>query len=333
MGGRLMHKDQEKPFIKSPFIHETLKVIDNLRRKERDFGIPSCMLLTGESGSGKSELAKYYLKSNPIIEKPERTRIQVLHFELKSVSTPRDLLISLLVAIGDPQLGRNARNQDDLFERLIGLIKVVGLELLILDEIQVIIERRSQQVLTGIADLFKDLIKNAKIPIIFIGMPWSKYLFSSNRQLARRVKYRYQFPVFRVSNKTERDDYRIFLKLLANSYGLLLQLQDLELTYRVFAATDGVLSSTVDLVSDACILSKMDNEPMDVSLLAKTMRSYGVPDLENPFLMNLENLSIRELIEHSDWEFNARANKNAHIEGKYATYGISTNGKLFSKTA
>lgn len=328
-----MQNELEKPFIKSPFVNQILSMLDNLRQKNRDFGVASCMLLTGESGSGKSELARYYLKSNPIIEEPERTKIPVLHFELKSVSTPRDLLISLLIAIGDPQNGKNARNQDDLFERLVVLIRGVGLELLILDEIQVIIERRSQQVLTGIADLFKDLIKNTNIPIVFVGMPWSKYLLSANRQLERRVKYRYQFPVFRVSNQSERDDYRKFLKLLANSYKMDLVLEKLEITYRIFAATDGVVSSTVELVSDACILSRMNNEPMELSLLAKTMESYGVPDSENPFLVDIKNLIIKELVKHSDWKFNSRANKNAHIEGEYCLFGISADGKLFSKVA
>lgn len=322
-----------KPFIKSPFVDQMLKLFDSLRLKNREYGVASCMLLTGESGSGKSELAKYYLRNNPVVEEEERTRIPVLHFELKSVSTPRDLLISLLVAIGDPQNGKNARNQDDLFERLVLLTKVVGLELLILDEVQVIIERRSQQVLTGIADLFKDLIKNTNIPIVFVGMPWSRYLINVNRQLERRVKYRYQFPVFRVSSKTERDDYRKFLKLLARSYDLNIALETLETTYRIFAATEGVISNTVELISDASIFAKMNNVNMDVHLLAKTMSSYGVPDSENPFLIDIRAIVIKELINHSDWQFNSRANRNAHIEGEYCLFCISSEGQIVSKVA
>ena len=296
-----------KPFIKSPFVEQILKLFDSLRQKNEGYGVASCMLLTGESGSGKSELAKYYLNNNPVIEEEERTRIPVLHFELKSVSTPRDLLISLLVAIGDPQKGKNARNQDELFGRLVGLIKVVGMELLILDEIQVIIERRSQQVLTGIADLFKDLIKNTEIPIVFVGMPWSRYLINANRQLERRVKYRYQFPVFRVSSKSERDDYRRFLKLLARSYELDITLESLETTYRVFAATEGIVSNTVELVSDASILAKMNNENMDTLLLAKTMRSYGVPDSENPFLIDIKAILIVSVIKSTSIFFASNA--------------------------
>ena len=207
------------------------------------------------------------------------------------------------------------------------------MELLILDEIQVIIERRSQQVLTGIADLFKDLIKNTEIPIVFVGMPWSRYLINANRQLERRVKYRYQFPVFRVSSKSERDDYRRFLKLLARSYELDITLESLETTYRVFAATEGIVSNTVELVSDASILAKMNNENMDTLLLAKTMRSYGVPDSENPFLIDIKAILIKELVKHSDWQFNARANKNAHVEGEYCLFEISAEGKLISHVA
>src|SRR5690606_18833790 len=137
---------------------------DLLREKKSRFGVASSLLLTGESGSGKSELAKYYVKNNPPVEQSERTFIPVLHFELKSVDSPEEFLKALLVALGDPQQGMGAKNKTDLYKRLVLLLGVTGVELLILDEIQVIIEKRSAKVITGIADLFKDLIKDAAIP-------------------------------------------------------------------------------------------------------------------------------------------------------------------------
>ena len=192
----------EHPYIKNPFIEKMISLFDTLRNKKKRYGIASCLLLTGESGSGKSQLAKYYLKKNPRIECDDRTHIPVLHFELKSISTPLEFLRQLLIAVGDPQQGLGARNQSELYTRVVTLVKVTGIELLILDEIQVIIERRSAKVITGIADLFKDLIKDTKIPIVFMGMPWSEYLFDSNQQLKRRIAYRYMIPPYRIAQKT-----------------------------------------------------------------------------------------------------------------------------------
>jgi GTPase SAR1 family protein len=119
----MLSKAIERPFIKNPFISDMINLFDSLRYKKSTFGVASCLLLTGESGSGKSELAKYYVKNNPIKELPEGIHIPVLHFQLTSISTPKGFIRELLVAIGDPQLGRGVMTQAELYKRLVILIK------------------------------------------------------------------------------------------------------------------------------------------------------------------------------------------------------------------
>jgi hypothetical protein len=310
-----------------------INLFDALREKKLRFDVASCVLLTGESGSGKSAIAKYYVKNNPVIEQNERTYIPVLHFELKAISTPLEFLRALLIAVGDPQQGMGAKNAGELYQRLLILIKAVGLELLILDEIQVIIERRSAKVVTGIADLFKDLIKDTKIPIVFMGMPWSKYLVDSNPQLKRRIIYRRAIPPFRISQKSERDEYRRLLKMFSDSYSISneIKLEELSVAYRMFSATSGNLSTTAELIGDAYILSSMEGKSLDLQTFADVMSGYGVADSENPFLLPIEKLELRELITHSDWYFGYRANKNSIVDAEYIVYGIAPNKNLYKK--
>jgi hypothetical protein len=324
-----------RPFIKSPFITDMINLFDTLRHKKRHFNVASCLLLTGESGSGKSALAQYYVKNNPVVEQNERTHIPVFHFELRAISTPQDFLRALLVAIGDPQQGMGAKNKNELYDRLVLLIRSTGLELLILDELQVIMERRSAKVVTGIADIFKDLIKDTNIPIVFMGMPWSKYLVDSNPQLKRRIIYRREIPPFRISRKSELDEYRRLLKILSDAYHISneIKLEEISVTYRIFAATNGNLSATAELIGDAYMLSKMKDAAVDFQIFADVMSSYGVADNENPFLLPLEKLELRELIVHSDWYFGYRANKNSIIEAEYAVYGIAKNNNLYTKNS
>ena len=322
----------DAPFIKSPFLSSMLNLFDSLRYKKEHFDVASCLLLTGESGSGKSSLAEYYVKNNPAVEEEERTYIPVFHFEIKAISTPQEFIRSLLIALGDPQQGNGARNYGELYNRLIALIKIVGVELLILDEIQVIIERRSAKVLTGIADIFKDLIKNTKIPIVFMGMPWIKYLIDSNEQLKRRISYRHTIPPYRISKKNWRDDYRRLLKLLGDAYQISgkIQLEELSTTYRFFTATSGNLSSTSVLIRDAYMMSEMEGRSIDLSLFAEVVRGYGFEDECNQFLLPLDKLELRELIHSSDWNFGYRANKNAIIDAEYALYGITSDRRLIT---
>jgi Bacterial TniB protein len=313
-----------KPFITNPFITNIINLFDLLRNKRTQFGITSCLLLTGESGSGKSELAKYYCKNNPIFERNGSHFVPVLHYELRSISSPKDFLRGLLIAVGDPQQGQGARNQTELYDRLITLLKTTNIELIILDEIQVIIERRSAKVITGIADLFKDLIEDAKIPIVFMGMPWSRYLIDSNKQLAGRISYRYTIPPYKISDKEERKNYRRLLKLLAGEYGIeKIKLHDQSTTLRMFAATSGNLRATSNLVRDSYALSIIDNKDIDLSLLSETIKNYGVPDDRNPFILPVEKLELHELITHSDWQFGQQANKNSIIQAGYITLGVT----------
>ncbi|WP_108126756.1 TniB family NTP-binding protein [Saccharospirillum mangrovi] len=312
-----------------------LELFDLLRDKKRQYNVASCLLLTGESGSGKSAIAKHYLEKNPIVEEKDRKHIPVLHYELRTISTPQEFIRSLLIAVGDPQQGQNARNYSTLYDRLLVLLKVTGVELLILDEVQVIIERRSAKVVTGIADLFKDLIKDTQIPIVFMGMPWSSHLVDSNQQLKGRISYRFSIPPYRISSKPFRDDYRRLLMMLSNAYEFdkKIALEETSISLRIFCATSGNLRATANLFRDALIMSEMKNISVDLNLLSEVMELYGVPPEENPFLLDLEKLELRELVTHSSWNFGSKANKNSIIEAGYVVYGITKDNRVFLLTS
>ena len=108
-----------------------------------------------------------------------------------------------------------------------------------------------------------------------------------------------------------------------------MKLEEIHTTYRIFAATNGNLSATVNLISDVYMLSRMEKKPINLNLFSDVLSSYGVDDRENSFLLSLDQLELHELIIHSDWRFGYRANKNSIISAEYATYGISTGGKVY----
>ncbi|MDB6060055.1 MAG: hypothetical protein JWM78_158 [Verrucomicrobiaceae bacterium] len=321
-----------KPFVYFPRINELFSLFDLLRDQNIRHDAVSCALITGESGSGKSEIASRYVLKNPVVEEEERTFKPVVWYELKSVSNRKDFIIKLLIAIGDPQLGRGAKNEGELYDRLILQCRVIGLELLILDEIQVIIERRSQSVISVLADLFKDLIKDLGIPIVFMGMPWSRHLIDSNKQLRGRISYRHVIPSFRVSMPEYLNEFRKLLKKLSDHYQLSedvgIYKQDMAL--KIFSFSSGNLRDTVILVRDAYTQSCRDGKAVSSATFKKVLRGYGVPDEQNQFIQQLERLQFRELVCHSDWNFGARTKENSIVDGKYVTFGVSTDRKIYS---
>ena len=70
----------------------------------------------------------------------------------------KDLFVQLLIAIKDLQKGTGGSNVNDLLGRFVTIAKEVRLELIILDDIQTVIQRRSYSVLAGIGDKLKELI-------------------------------------------------------------------------------------------------------------------------------------------------------------------------------
>lgn len=303
--------------------------LDDFRRKQREFGFASCALITGESGSGKSYLAKHYLKKNPPIITDTQTIQPVIHVELKAVSTPRHCLSLLLQAVNDPQMGEHG-TQAHLHDRLMRLLKTTQNELLIIDEIQVIFEDRSKQVLSGIADVFKDIIKDSGVCVVLQGMPWSKYLLDSNTQLKERVPYRWTMPTYLISNQERFNDYRRLLVSLTNAHNLStsLDFKSVEVSRRFFAATAGNLRRTANIFIEASIASIQENRAVDLELLAKVIKAYGTDDQNNAFALPMENLVFEELVDHSDWKVGARSGGSRFIAPVYTKYVFDKQNRL-----
>lgn len=312
----------KKPYVVSPLIKNIFDLFDQLRRECLEFGDFPMMLVTGETGSGKSELAKQYCERNPIRECEYRTRIPVFHYQIRSLSTKENMLRDILVLFGDPQGGKGAKNAAELLARFRVLSRSAGLELLIIDEVQSIIERRSSTVISGLGDLFKDLSIALEIPIVLIGMPWSKYLLEMNRQLKGRVAYQYHLPEFAISNNFE--NFKRMVMLLLRYYeNENSDLLNSEYFIRMFCFTKGNVRSLTHLMRDVYKRRSDKNSAITLNNFTEVTRSYGVPDSENPFLMPISNIHLQEITVGSDWDFATKNRARSLVDAIYSSYGVT----------
>lgn len=321
----------KKPFVLNPQINAIIETINSLLEQNELLGSSPSMLLTGEAGCGKSEIAKRFIEKHPIVEEEERTNIPMIHVELKSVGTQKDLYRSLLRAIKDPQQGQGGKNAQELLERFIKLANVVGLKLLFIDEIQVVIEGRSHKVRASLADSFKDLVKGLNIPVIFVGVPWSKYLIEANEQLSTRVQYRLQLKPFKISNNQSFKSYRKVLKLLGSHYGedTGFSLSEPNMALRVFSFTSGCFRTTTNLIEAAYYIAKKNNSQLNMSCFASAVASFGHLDNDNPFRLELTDLYFTEQISESDWTFNSKG--SSLLKPRKVTYVLESSGDLIIK--
>jgi len=107
----------------------------------------------------------------------------VLYVELKGSSTIKMILVRLLRELGDPHPDKG--NFEDLMERLRRLVIARQVELLIIDEVQVLAKKSTNQII--ITDELRGFLNAGLFPIFFIGDERSKEFFESNEKLAARL--------------------------------------------------------------------------------------------------------------------------------------------------
>lgn len=279
---------------------------------------PLCMLVTGETGTGKTEFIKQYQLRHPYIEEKEKTKIPVLVSLLPKARHPKPVVATLLRDLGDELQGKGG-DTEALIYRLVTLSKATEVELIIIDEFQHAIETKNNQVVYDIADLIKTLINKTKIPVILFGLPWSSYILDVNQQLARRFSIRNQLINYSLESFSEFQKLlqKIEQKLPVRSQQNFWQI---DLAFKLFAASKGNLSSLMnDLIKPAAINSIYDGtEIITLYHFATAFNQYlSYKNEANPFLENINDIIAYEQTSFSYWNSSAPRGESRVVDGSY----------------
>jgi Cdc6-like AAA superfamily ATPase len=205
----------EAIYVLSPELKRIKDTIKHCHRYSRYSREPKCLLITGRPGVGKTTLAEYYMKDYPRIETDEGLKVPILYVKIEVPSTPKNLVSSILSALGDPAAEKGTIGSQT--RRLRKFLEDLKTELIILDEFQHFIDRDSLKVLKTISDWLKLLIDNSKIPVVLMGMPYSRIILDTrgNEQLKRRFSLRRSIEPFSWGGKQkEQEGFKTFLKLV-----------------------------------------------------------------------------------------------------------------------
>ena len=282
---------------------------------------PICVLVTGETGTGKSEFIKKYLAKYHRVEETERTKIPVLVSLLPKARHPKPVVSQLLRDLGDP-LGGIGGDTEQLTDRLIILLKGTGTEIIILDEFQHAIETKSNKVVYDIADWIKTLINKAKIPIVLFGLPWSSYVLDVNHQLARRFSMRHELINYTLD---DFDYFQMFIqkvqKQLLDKVGIECK-EDLwksDFAFRLFAASSGNISDLMNKVIKpaASGVVRSQERLLTIDHLANSAKRHlGVLNEENPFMIKLKDIVATQQSSTSYWNSEAAKGKSCVVDAK-----------------
>lgn len=294
-------------FIKSPQLTEIMKDISDCRKFSDGIHEPDCMIVVGDTGSGKTTLINKYLAQNPRLEANDRSVIPILSTSLPPNATPITASEQLLSDLGDPLAFSRGNDPVKIAKEMSELMKLCGVELIIIDEFQHMIDRKNKQILHSAADWLKMLIVRSKIPIVLFGMPYSVVILKANSQLAGRFELQHSLEPFRLNSNKNRVAYKTFLTKLEEALPFedASGLTSTEMLKRIYAFSEGNLRRIRNLVNRAsriALLESSDKVLLKHLAEAAPKVSKTVCEKQNPFLVEMSKLKIKHPRSDIGWE-------------------------------
>jgi len=287
-------------FVITPKLIQVSELMEDCRLDSKLTNDPQCMLVTGDTGSGKTSLIEYYQKEKPNLEEKHASKIPILSTSLPESSTPITAAQQLLYDLGDPFYSKSD-NIIELTAKLVALIKNCQVEMIIIDEFQHMIEFKTKKVLFRVADWLKMLIVRTKVPIILFGLPYSELILQTNKQLSGRFLLRQSLEPFRIKSKKNRPDFLSFLNAVdrALPFENISNLADLKIAKALYVASKGNLRTLMVLINYSVKRSLKKGE----SNLSIGSLKYAADILNitspNPF--TLENIELSDIVEPSQY--------------------------------
>lgn len=279
----------EQIFVMYPRLAELMDLIAESHELSKVTAEPQCMFLTGGTGVGKTSLIEQYLDRYQRADEPERLRVPVFHAEIPAKATIKGVATALLDSLGDPAPDRGSTVSQG--QRLAHLMEQCGVELIILDEFQHLIDNKTQRVVQDVSDWIKSLINRTKVPMILIGMPESEVILEANPQLKRRFMIRKRLAPFSWTTEDDRIEFRRFLAQIEKKlpFNLASRLVEIDLALPIYIVSLGTAANVMTLIKQASRFAIQDGgDKLDSEHFARAYERIFIDGDEfpqNPFMV------------------------------------------------
>lgn len=295
-------------YVEHPQVTEIYTIFDRLIFNSTVGGEQESLLLTGDTGSGKTVLINNYIQ-NFSVKKGRWHEMPVLNTRIPSRIKEQNTLERFLLALDDVYSSRVRRThrEGSLTAGVIRTLNAKKVKLIIINEIQELIEFKDAEERQTIANTLKMISEEAKVSFVLVGMPYSSML-AEEPQWSSRLSWRRHLNYFHLFKNSEQNKTLIpdqtgkihFSKFVAGLAGRMgfderPNLTCDEILLPLFSVSRGECRPLKHFLSDSLInaISESKNT-LDKEILEATFSSR-YPNEDNPFTCPLEQLNIQEL--------------------------------------
>ncbi|WP_434144771.1 TniB family NTP-binding protein [Photobacterium leiognathi] len=320
---RRLSKQQEQAlreyigvFIESPIATTIMDDFERLRYNKHLGGEQQCMLLTGDTGSGKSRLIQEYKQR--LCSNPNESSFSLLVSRIPSKPSLPSTIIQLLKDMGHfgSTYRKGISNDQSLTESLIRCLRSKNTELIIINEFQELVEFKSGKALNEIANRLKYISEEAQVPIVLVGMPWAKKI-TTEPQWASRLLIQRELEYFKLSDKPE-----YFIRFVK---GLILRmpLEPSEKLFNkavilsLFSISQGQIRKLKHFLDEALKLAMLEEQSEITPHSFITVFSMWYPNQINPFKQKAEEIIGQEVKAYSYYDSGADNEFEAIIPTQY----------------
>lgn len=303
--------------IKHPRVEEVSQLCEDLRSTSAEPGPKTFGSCFAPSHSGKTTAFDYYVEKTVVPEAVARGLVPanlpldqqvkmqklVVHVTLEGGATPRSLCADILTALGDPRSSKGSKSL--LLRRVYDLLSELGVELLVVDEIQHLAVSRHREVdgedvasvqrqrTSEVTDTLKSMLIRGVVPMVFVGIEEARDYLLCDQQLALRCFDELDFGELDWEDAAERQVFVDFVgrlglmlkkeKLFENRANFLVE----DIPACLHKASKGRLGIACKIVAQACRhATKANAGTVERDHLSKAVDTFAIPRnivRDNPF--------------------------------------------------